>query len=141
MTGDGKMTTRLIAGLMILVVGAPAFAQDSQSDEEMTIADYVAVGELESVSKIRTRDHDSWSYLTDKYILYTSGQEKTLVQFRTTCRDLRRNQIRHADVRSDKNHMRTGHDTIRGCRIDAMYPLEEHQVAEIEALVKSTAGG
>ena len=135
------MTSRLLAGLLVLALGAPAAAQDPQRDEETTIEDYVEVSELESVSKIRTRDHDSWSYLTDNYILYTSGKEKTLVQFRTTCRDLRRNQIRHADVRTDKNYMRTGHDTIRGCRIDAMYPVADHQAAEIESLVKSTNGG
>ena len=125
----------------LLVACGPVAAQETQPNEETTVEDYVAVSELEAVSKIRTRDHDSWSYLTDKYILYTSGREKTLVEFRTTCRDLRRNQIKHADVRSDNNYMRTGHDTIRGCRIGAMYPLEEHQAAEIEVLVKSTTGG
>ena len=135
------MNKILVLGLTALVMAGQAVAQDSQADEEMTIDDYVAVGELESVSKIRTRNHDSWSYLTDTYIVYTSDKENTLVKFRTTCRDLRRNQIKHADVRSDKNYMRTGHDTIRGCRIDALYPLEEHQVAEIEALVNSNDAG
>ena len=128
------MKTKLLAGMLILAMGAPAIAQDPQGDEQVTIEDYVAVSELESVSKIRTREHDSWSYLTDKYILYTSGKEQTLIKFRSTCRDLRRSQIRHADVRSDKNAMRAGHDTIRGCRIDAMYPVAEHQVGEIKAL-------
>lgn len=128
------MKTKLLAGMLILAMGAPAIAQDPQGDEQVTLEDYVAVSELESVSKIRTREHDSWSYLTDKYILYTSGKEQTLIKFRSICRDLRHNQVRHADVRTDKNAMRAGHDTIRGCRIDAMYPVAEHQVGEIKAL-------
>jgi hypothetical protein len=37
--------------------------------------------------------------------------------------------------------MRTGIDTLRGCRIDKMYPLTEAQAQEIEALVKMAGGG
>jgi hypothetical protein len=37
--------------------------------------------------------------------------------------------------------MRRGIDTLRGCRIDRMYPLTEAQVLEIEALVKTAGSG
>jgi hypothetical protein len=37
--------------------------------------------------------------------------------------------------------MRRGIDTLRGCRIDRMYPLTEAQALEIKALVQSTYGG
>ena len=32
-------------------------------------------------------------------------------------------------------------DTLRGCRIDRMYPLTEAQKQELEALVKPQGGG
>jgi hypothetical protein len=46
-----------------------------------------------------------------------------------------------ADRRYDQYIMRAGVDTLRGCRIDKMYPLTEAQVQEIEMLVRSAGSG
>ena len=45
-----------------------------------------------------------------------------------------------ADRRYDHNVMRRGIDTLRGCRIDRMYPLTDAQAEEIKALAENAGG-
>ena len=45
------------------------------------------------------------------------------------------------DRRHDHNQISRGFDTLRGCRIDKIYPLTEAQAQELEALVKIAGDG
>lgn len=109
--------------------GTPEVPEDT-----LAIRDYVEVGELQTVDKVRTSGNDSWSYLSDYYVIYESRHDEYLLEFRRVCRELRDNALLTADRRSDHNAMYVGLDTLRGCRIDKMYPLTEAQAIELRAL-------
>lgn len=102
--------------------------------ETQTVRDYVEVGELEDVQHIRVYTHDSWSNLTDYYIIYKARTSSYLVEFRRRCRELRDNTLITGDFRYDHNRMRVNEDTIRGCRIAKIYPLTEAQATELKNL-------
>jgi hypothetical protein len=131
-------TIYLVASLALLAAcaGTPEVPSDVQA-----VRDYVDVGELEQTDRIRTHGSDKWSPLTDYYALYKSRDGRYLLEFNRICRELTDNTRITPDRRYDHNVMRRGIDTLRGCRIDRMYPLTEAQALEIEALVKTTDGG
>lgn len=131
-------TTYLVASLALLAAcaGTPEVPSDVQA-----VRDYVDVGELEQTDRIRTHGSDEWSPLTDHYALYKSRDGRYLLEFNRICRELTDNTRITPDRRYDHNVMRRGIDTLRGCRIDKMYPLTEAQSLEIEALVKTADGG
>jgi hypothetical protein len=131
-------TIYLMASLAVLAAcaGTPEIPSDVQA-----VRDYVDVGELEQTDRIRTHGSDEWSPLTDYYALYKSRDGRYLLEFNRICRELTDNTRITPDRRYDHNVMRRGIDTLRGCRIDRMYPLTEAQALEIEALVNTADGG
>ena len=122
----------LVAGC----AGTPEIPQDVQA-----VRDYVEVGELGQTDRIRTHGFDKWSPLTDYYAVYESRDGWYLLEFGRICRELTDNTRVTPDRRYDHNVMRRGIDTLRGCRIDRMYPLTEAQKQEIEALVQAADSG
>lgn len=131
-------TTYLIATLALLAAcaGTPEIPSEVQA-----VRDYVEVGELEQTDRIRTHGSDEWSPLTDYYAMYKGRDGWYLLEFTRICRELTDNTRITADRRYDHNVMRRGIDTLRGCRIDRMYPLTEAQRQELDALVKSAESG
>jgi hypothetical protein len=131
-------TIYLVASLALLAAcaGTPEIPSDVQA-----VRDYVDVGALEQTDRIRTHGSDEWTPLTDYYALYKSRDGRYLLEFNRMCRELTDNTRITPDRRYDHNVMRRGIDTLRGCRIDRMYPLTEAQALEIEALVKTADGG
>jgi hypothetical protein len=133
------MKTIYLTALLTLLAacaGTPEVPSDVQA-----VRDYVDVGELEQTDRIRTHGSDKWSPLTDYYALYNSRDGRYLLEFNRICRELTDNTRITPDRRYDHNVMRRGIDTLRGCRIDRMYPLTEAQALEIEALVKTADSG
>ena len=128
----------LVAWLPLLAAcaGTPEVPSDVQA-----VRDYVDVGELEQTDRIRTHGSDDWSPLTDHYVLYKGRDGRYLLEFNRKCHELTDNTRITPDRRYDHNVMRRGIDTLRGCRIDNMYPLTQAQALEIEALVKTADGG
>jgi hypothetical protein len=102
--------------------------------ETQTVRDYVEVGELEDVQHIRVYAHDSWSYLTDHYVIYKARTNNYLIGFRRRCRELQDNSMIPSDHRYDHNRLRVNEDTLRGCRIGKIYPLTEAQTTELKNL-------
>ncbi len=109
--------------------------------EVQAVRDYVDVTELEQADRIRTHGSDQWSPATHHFALYKSRDGWYLLEFSRNCRELTDNTRVIPDRRYDHNVMRRGIDTLRGCRIDRMYPLTEAQALEIEALVETPGSG
>ena len=131
-----KISLPVLLALLTACAGTSEIPSDVQA-----VRDYVDVGELQEVDRIPTHSSDAWSPLTDYYALYEGRNGKFLLEFARMCRELTDNTRITPDRRYDHNAMRRGIDTLRGCRIDRMYPLTEAQAQEIEALVKSAGGG
>ncbi len=130
--------TYLVIALVLIVAcsSTPQVVVETQ-----TVRDYVEVGELEDVRHIRVYTHDSWSYLTEYFVLYEARTSDYLVEFRRRCRELRDNAVIVGDHRYDHNRLRVNEDTLRGCRIAKIYPLTEAQAIELRNLGKGPGEG
>jgi hypothetical protein len=107
----------------------------------VAVRDYIEVGELEDVDHIRTFSRDSMEYVSDYYILYKARTSEYLIEFRRICREFRENRAVAPDRRYDYNRLRAGEDTIRGCRIDKIYPLTTAQADEMRNLGHAPGAG
>jgi len=122
--------------LLAACAGTPEIPPDTQA-----VRDYVEVGELQDVDRIRTHVSDEWTPLTARYALYSGRDGRFLLEFNRICREMYTNLQITPDRRYEHNVMRRGIDTLRGCRIDRMYPLTDAQAQEIEMLVKTPNSG
>ncbi len=109
--------------------------------ETQAIRDYIEVGELQEVDRIRTHGSDEWTPVTMHFAMYKGRDGHFLLAFTRLCREMVDNTSITPDRRYDHNVMRRGIDTLRGCRIDKMYPLTEAQAQEIEVLANAAGGG
>ncbi len=128
----------MIASLALLVACA---ATPETPPELEAVRDYVEVGELEQADRIRTHGSDQWTPLTEYHALYGSRDGWYLLEFSRICRELTDNTRITPDYRYDHNVLRSRIDTLRGCRIDRIYPLTDAQKEEIEALVNAYRDG
>ena len=121
----------VIGSLAVLLAGCADMPEINEADQ--AISDYVAVGELESLDSIRTRERDAWAGITDYYVIYTTRDGDYLFEFTRPCRELRDPTQVTPDTRHE-NRIRARFDTLRGCRIHRIYALSEAQAAEIRRL-------
>jgi hypothetical protein len=130
-------TTALIG--MLALFAACAGTREVPEDIQ-AVRDYIEVGELAQVDKIRTQGNDRWIALVPYFALYEARDGFFLLEFNRRCREMFDNSSITPDRRYDYNMMRRGVDTLRGCRIDRMYPLSDAQADEIRALVENKGG-
>jgi hypothetical protein len=102
------------------------------------VADFVAASDLSQVDRIRKSNSDAWSYVNDRYIMYL-GSREYLVEFRDNCADLDDNAWVPADYIHDHRYLRARVDTIRGCIIEKIYPINRAQRSEIRQLARGSA--
>lgn len=117
---------------LIVMSLAGCAAQQPGPTRSDAIADFVVVAELEEQDAVRTSRHFHYTYLTERYVILETRKDKFLVQFRRRCRALNETPV-PPDVRDGKI-IRARFDTIRGCRIDQIYSVDEGQVQELEII-------
>lgn len=127
--------------LYVLLLTAACSSTPAVPVDTQTIRDYVEVGELEDVGHIRVYGHDSWSRVTDFFVIYEARNDEYLIEFRRRCRELQDNTTIVGDRRYDHNRLRANEDTLRGCRIGKIYPLTEAQATELRQLGKELGEG
>jgi hypothetical protein len=123
-----------ISGVVLLLVTACA-TTDSRQDE--AIRDFISVEALEEEDQVRTNTRDKREILNEDFIIYEARTQDYLVEFQSGCYDLVNENV-VADVRFDANVIRSRFDTINGCRIGHIYPLDERQSAELIELAEAT---
>jgi hypothetical protein len=135
-----------LATIIVTVALFGCAGQDPAGDEEgrgmeRAIRDYIEVRGLAEVSKLRTSNHDHWSDLDEKFIIYTGHRrDMYLLEFARNCYALTEVPV-VADVRREPNYIRARFDTVRGCHIRKIYALTEGDVAELTALGQPVDGG
>ena len=130
------ITCLALLTLVAACAGTPEIPADTEA-----VHDYVEVGAIEQVDQIRTHGSDAWTPVTRHFAIYKGRDGRFLLEFTRLCRELYDNTRITPDRRYDHNVMRRGIDTLRGCRIDKMYPLTEAQALEIEALAETAGSG
>lgn len=138
------MNTRYLSAAILaaaLSLAAACAGTREEPRETQAIRDYVEVGELAEADAIRTRSADSWKPLTEHFAIYEAREGSFLLEFSRRCWEMFDNTKITPDKRYDHNRIRQGMDTLRGCRIDRIYPLTEAQAEEVAALAESAGGG
>lgn len=125
--------TTLISAVLLtaLLSGCAAPREDTY---QQAIEDFVAVSELEEASEIRHRDQLHYEVLNDHHVILKDRKKSYLIRFIRRCVELRDNLTITPDVRYEAHVLRSRFDTIRGCRIAAIYPINDGQVEELKSL-------
>jgi len=129
-------TMLLIAASALLAACAGQGDKQEQStpDQVQAVRDFIEVRQLEEVDAIASGSRDGWESIEDWFLIYTGRRAYYLVVFGRRCYELSDNTRIVADQRWESNRIRARFDTIRGCRIDAIYALTEAEVAELQSL-------
>ena len=123
-----------ISGVILLFVAACA-TTDSRQDE--ALRDFISVEALQEETQIRTSTRDKREILNEYFIIYKARTQDYLIEFQGGCYDLVNDNV-VADVRVQANLIRSKFDTINGCGIGHIYPLDERQSAELVELAEAT---
>jgi len=125
---------KAVTGIALSALLLGCVAQDTQDkpatqDEEQAVRDFVAVRNLEELDKLRSSSNDSWQVIADEFIIYETRKAAYLVEFTRACYELEDRTRIVADIRRERNIMRSRFDTIRGCRIRKIFALTEAEAA------------
>lgn len=129
------MRAKPLLPVLIATAFLPACAPQQVADENVAIDDFIVVSELEPLKVARLRHQYSYKQITENYVVLTSRDDYYLVEFRRRCRELNMRPIT-PDIRSDRNTLRPGIDTIRGCIIKKLFAIDESQARELEHIGK-----
>ena len=110
----------------------PAITQDT----EQAVRDFIEVRDLVETDKMRTSSRDTWDEIDENFIIYEARKETYLIEFVRRCRELNESPV-VADVRKSGNTVYARTDTIRGCYIARMFPLQEFEVEELKSIGES----
>ena len=133
-----KMTMRITAVFVAALFSGCAAQPDSTEND--VFSDFIAVAELEPLDTARFQDQFSTQALTDEYALLQAREDRYLVKFLYRCHELYKDRF-PADVRRDRNALRAGVDTIRGCRIDKIFSVDKAQAEELKLLANRLEDG
>lgn len=128
------ITLVLVAALLAACATQDEAAEQSTQDMTQAVRDFIAVRDLQDVDKMSTSSNDSWDALDDRFLLYEGRRETHLVEFNRRCWELEDNSRIVADERWSGSYIRARFDTIRGCRIDRIYALAEHEAVELKSI-------
>lgn len=121
---------RLIAILSVCCLVAGCAAQEERPD---AIADFIRVNQLESVKQIKSLQQLDLTELNDYYVIVSSRSDSYLVAYTTRCTEGPSGRPA-PDIRRDPHVLRARVDTLRGCRIDSIYAIDETQVEELRQI-------
>lgn len=122
-----------IVAAVILLSACAAERDIRTQDKEQAVRDYVAVRRLEEVDKLRSGSADRWEEIEARFVIYETRKDTFLIEFSRACYELSGSTV-VADLRREKNTIRARFDTLRGCRIDKIFALNEADVAELKSL-------
>ena len=128
----------LLFGTLTLVLSACASLNtppDTRVDDG--VKDFIKVEELAEIDVIRRSNDLALYSLSDYYVVAKDRRDNYLIAYRSRCRDIRDQDVT-PDVRRDSNTIRAKFDTMRGCRIAAIYSISESQADELISFGKSS---
>jgi len=126
----------------LLVLAALAFSACAANEEEPgpdAIDDFIQVSDLEEMTVIRSYDEFGRIKLNSLYVILTTNKERYLIAYYGRCTELPGQPIT-PDVRRDKNALYAKSDTFHGCRIKAIYPINEAQEQELVEMGRAPGG-
>jgi len=126
----------IAAPLLVVLLLSACVAQEAgeRREEHQAIRDFIALRSLEEVDEIRSAHGDDWTNIDFRFIGYSARRGKYLVEFDRRCYELSDNSRIEVDKRWEPNVIHARFETLRGCRIKAIYKLSEAEALELENL-------
>jgi len=132
---------QLMLALIITLLAGCAAQSEPRADD--AIEDFVALSGMEEIDSIKTREQFRISELSEhseRYIFLRTRKDLYLVKFNRRCHELDDVEIT-PDIRFDSGTLRPHFDTIRGCRIEKIYAIDEAEARELEMLAMAPGQG
>lgn len=123
------------AAMTLMIMGCAAQPEPDDLADDDAIDDFIVVTELEPMDTVRFRRPFNYKMLNEDYVILTSHNDYYLVEFRRRCRELNQQEVT-PDFRFERNVLRAGIDTIRGCTIERMFAIDKGQAEELEHIGK-----
>lgn len=130
------MNARFAPLMLALTLALTACAANEERRQQVeAVDDFVKVNELESARSIALRNRESYDHemLGDEYALVETRGGWHLVRFTMRCTSFYDNRP-DPDIRRNAGMLAAGEDTIRGCRIKDIYPIDEAQAEELRQI-------
>ncbi len=128
-------TGAVLAGIFALATLGACASIDTPPNTRVDdgVKDFIGVEELAEVDAIRRRTDLRLQDLSDYYVIAKDRRESYLISFRSRYRDIPDRDVT-PDYRHEGNTIRAKFDTLRGCKISAIYALSEAQADELIGL-------
>lgn len=121
---------------VLLLAGACAASSPKLESQNTAIRDLIEVNELEEVDVVRfVRQLDAYE-INPYYLILTERKKKYLLEYRQRCIHDLYGRV-EPDIRNDPNAIRPKIDTFRGCRIKAIYAIDEALEGELKQIGKA----
>ncbi|MDJ0748069.1 MAG: DUF6491 family protein [Woeseiaceae bacterium] len=129
------MRTLLLLFVLILV-GACAGQSTKLENQNTAIRDLIEVNELEEVDVVRfVRQLDAYE-INAYYLILSERKKKYLLEYRQRCARDFLGRV-EPDVRYEAKAIRPKIDTFRGCRIHAIYAIDDALEGELKQIGKA----
>ncbi|MDJ0712297.1 MAG: DUF6491 family protein [Woeseiaceae bacterium] len=121
---------------MLALISGCASGSPRLEAQNTAIRDLIEVNELEEVDVVRfVRQLDGYE-VNQYYVILSERKNRYLLEYRQRCtRDFFGRVA--PDVRNDPNAIRPRIDTYRGCRINAIYVIDEALEGELKQIGKA----
>lgn len=129
------MRIYLLLFVLVLVSGC-AGSSTRQETQNTAIRDLIEVNELEEVDVIRFFQQLDIYEINQYYVIVSERKKRYLVEYFQRCMKDYRGRV-EPDFRTDPRAIRPRSDTIRGCRIKAIYAIDEALEGELKAIGKA----
>lgn len=120
----------LLATVLIVGCAQTETTQESSAiSKEKSFEDYIEVSELKELGSARTSDQAQYRVVSAEHVIIEDHKTFVLAKLQR-CKKFGGGGATH-DARHDPNTIRARFDTIRGCRIEALYVLDVGQAEEL----------
>ncbi len=128
---------RIFLLLFVLALFAGCAGSSEKLETQNTaIRDLIEVNELEEVDVVRfVRQLDGYE-VNDYYVILSERKKRYLLEYRQRCARDFYGRV-EPDYRNDPKAIRPRIDTYRGCRIKAIYVIDEALEGEIKQIGKA----
>ncbi len=125
----------LLLSVLALVAGCASGSQRLEA-QNTAIRDLIEVNELEAVDVVRfVRQLDGYE-INDYYVILSERKKRYLLEYSQRCTTDFNGRV-EPDYRTDPKAIRPRIDTYRGCRIKAIYAIDEALEGEIKQIGKA----
>jgi len=111
--------------------------EEKRQEQNLAIRDLIEVNELEELDALRFQRRLSAYEINEYFVIAGERDKRYLLEYTRRCyRDPITDRV-EPDVRYDAHTIRARFDTFRGCRIKAIYAIDEALEGELKAIGKA----